>query len=107
MAAKKKKARGKPKKAKKTAKRKIAKKGAKRKVAAKRKAAPKRKARPRAKAIAKKLAPSMERMKTGASEMGQSAMDAGRLLFGEAKDATKDAQDKVKEITTDWINRVT
>ena len=34
-------------------------------------------------------------------------MDAGRLLFGEAKEAGKEAQDKMKEITTDWINRVT
>jgi len=100
MAAKKKKAR-------KPAKRKAAKKPAKRKVAAKKKkAAPKRKPA-RAKVIAKKLAPSVERMKMGATEMGQSAMDAGRVLFDEAKTAGKEAEDKVKEITTDWINRVT
>ena len=108
-------AKKKAKKGKKTVKRKAAKKTAKRKVVAKKKAAPKRKAATRvktkvktkAKAIAKALAPSVERLKSGATEIGHGAMDAGRLLFGEAKEAGKEAQDKMKEITTDWINRVT
>jgi hypothetical protein len=46
-------------------------------------------------------------MKMGATEMGQGALDAGRMLFGEARDVGKEELDKAKEITTDWINRVT
>ena len=102
MAAKKKKA----KKSRKPAKRKGAKKTAKRKVA-KRKAAPRRKASARRKKLAKALAPSMERMKSSAGEMRHGAMDAGRLIFEEAKETGKDAGEKMKEMTTDWINRVT
>jgi hypothetical protein len=103
MAAKRKKA----KKSRKPAKRKGAKKTAKRKVAKKRKAAPRRKPSARRKKLAKALAPSMERMKSSASEMGHASIDAGRLLFDEAKETTKDAGEKVKDMTTDWINRVT
>jgi hypothetical protein len=102
MAAKRKKA----KKSRKPAKRKGAKKTAKRKVA-KKKAAPRRKPSARRKKLAKALAPSMERMKTSAAEMGHASIDAGRLLFDEAKETTKDAGEKVKDMTTDWINRVT
>jgi hypothetical protein len=108
MAAKKKKssrAKAGAKKGKKSAKRKVARKSAKRKAAPKRKAAAKK--RPTVKKIAAKVAPAMDRMKTGVTEVGQGALDAGRMLFGEAKEAGKEAQDKVKEITTDWINRVT
>jgi hypothetical protein len=54
-----------------------------------------------------KLAPTVERMKMGATEVGQGALDAGRTLFGEAREAGEEARDKAKEITTDWINRVT
>jgi hypothetical protein len=109
MAAKKKKSRGKAgskkKKGRKPAKRKAAKKTAKRKAAPKRKVTAKKK-KPAAKPkMAVALAPAMERMRYGVAEMGQGAMDAGRMLGGEAKDAVKDAQDKVKEITTDWMNR--
>ncbi len=39
--------------------------------------------------------------------MGQGALDAGRMLIGEARDAGEEAREKAKEITTDWINRVT
>lgn len=102
MAAKKKK---KAKKAKKPAKRKGAKKTAKRKVAKKKVA--RRKPSARRKKLAKALAPTVERMKTGATEMGHASVDAGRMLFEEAKETTKDAGEKVKDITTDWINRVT
>jgi hypothetical protein len=106
MAAKKKKTR-------KPAKRKAAKKSAKKKVAAKRKSAPKRKPaakkkrKPvaRAKAIAKKLAPTVETMKAGAVQVGQGALDAGRLLFDEAKSAGKEAEEKVKDVAIDWYNR--
>ena len=45
--------------------------------------------------------------RVGATEMGQGALDAGRMLFGEARDVGKEELDKAKEITTDWINRVT
>jgi len=102
MAAKKKKA----KKTRKPAKRKAAKKTAKRKVA-KKKAAPRRKPSARRKKLAKALAPSMERMKSSAAEMGHGAIDAGRLIFEEAKETGKEAGEKVKDMTTDWINRVT
>ena len=96
MAAKKKKAR-KAKKTRKPAKRK----------AAKRKAAPRRKKRaaPRAKKLAQALAPSMDRLRTGASEMGQGMMESGRVIIGEAKEAGKEAQEKVKDTVTDWWNR--
>jgi hypothetical protein len=110
MAAKKKKSRGKAgskkRKGRKPAKRKAAKKTAKRKAAPKRKVTAKKKKKPAPKPkMAVTLAPAMERMRYGVAEMGQGAMDAGRMLGGEAKDAVKDAQDKVKEITTDWMNR--
>ena len=39
--------------------------------------------------------------------MGYGALDAGRMVFDEAKEVGKEIQDKAKEITTDWINRVT
>ena len=32
-------------------------------------------------------------------------MDAGRVLVDEAKEAGREAQDKIKDITTDWFNR--
>jgi hypothetical protein len=104
MAAKKKKAR-KAKKTRKPAKRMAAKKKSGKRKVAKKKAAPRKKKTTRAKAIAKALAPSMERLRTGATEMGQGMVEGGRVLIGEAKDAGKEAQDKVKEITTDWWNR--
>ena len=77
------------------------------KAAPKRKAAPKKKAGSKRRKIVAKLAPTVERMKMGATEMGQGALDAGRMLFGEARDVGKEELDKAKEITTDWINRVT
>ena len=101
MAAKKKKA----KKARKPAKRKGAKKTAKRKVAKKKSAS--RRPSARRKKLAKALAPTVDRMKSSATEMGHGAIDAGRLLFEEAKETGKDAGEKMKEMTTDWINRVT
>ena len=44
-------------------------------------------------------------MRFGAAEMGQGALEAGRMIVGEAKEVGKEVQDKVKEITNDWMKR--